>query len=218
MDFNEVYQKERATRKFTNRKVNENVLRQIIKEAQHSPSLLNSQPWKVYAVMGDQLDKLRKEYRAKVEEGAEPNEDFATMLSLEWDIFPSQNMATMGASQSYFFNKKLDLFNEANNSMFNAPVVVYLTIPVQSPAWSVFDLGIFAQSLMLIALNRGIATMPAHSLVSYPDLVRKYAGIPEDEMVGMAIGLGYPDKTAEVNDPKYFPDRLPLDGIYKLSK
>lgn len=218
MDFNEVYQKERATRKFTNRKVNENVLRQIIKEAQHSPSLLNSQPWKVYAVMGDQLDKLRKEYRAKVEEGAEPNEDFATMLSLEWDIFPSQNMATMGASQSYFFNKKLDLFNEANNSMFNAPVVVYLTIPMQSPAWSVFDLGIFAQSLMLIALNRGIATMPAHSLVSYPDLVRKYVGIPEDEMVGMAIGLGYPDKTAEVNDPKYFPDRLPLDGIYKLSK
>lgn len=218
MDFNEVYQKERATRKFTNRKVNENVLRQIIKEAQHSPSLLNSQPWKVYAVMGDQLDKLRKEYRAKVEEGAEPNEDFATMLSLEWDIFPSQNMATMGASQSYFFNKKLDLFNEANNSMFNAPVVVYLTIPMQSPAWSVFDLGIFAQSLMLIALNRGIATMPAHSLVSYPDLVRKYVGIPKDEMVGMAIGLGYPDKTAEVNDPKYFPDRLPLDGIYKLSK
>ncbi|CCI87475.1 nitroreductase [Lactobacillus gigeriorum] len=218
MDFNEVYQKERATRKFTNRKVNENVLRQIIKEAQHFPSLLNSQPWKVYAVMGDQLDKLRKEYRAKVEEGAEPNEDFATMLSLEWDIFPSQNMATMGASQSYFFNKKLDLFNEANNSMFNAPVVVYLTIPMQSPAWSVFDLGIFAQSLMLIALNRGIATMPAHSLVSYPDLVRKYASIPEDEMVGMAIGLGYPDKTAEVNDPKYFPDRLPLDGIYKLSK
>ena len=218
MDFNEVYQKERATRKFTNRKVNENVLRQIIKEAQHSPSLLNSQPWKVYAVMGDQLDKLRKEYRAKVEEGAEPNEDFATMLSLEWDIFPSQNMATMGASQSYFFNKKLDLFNEANNSMFNAPVVVYLTIPVQSPAWSVFDLGIFAQSLMLIALNHGIATMPAHSLVSYPDLVRKYAGIPDDEMVGMAIGLGYPDKTAEVNDPKYYPDRLPLDGIYKLSK
>ena len=218
MDFKDVLASEHATRKFTDQRVSEKTVIKVIEEAQRTPSLLNSQPWRIYVAEGEVAKAIRKDYEEKFLAHEEPHEDFATMLSLEWDIFPSQNMATMGASQSYFFNKKLDLFNEANNSMFNAPVVVYLTIPVQSPAWSVFDLGIFAQSLMLIALNRGIATMPAHSLVSYPDLVRKYAGIPDDEMVGMAIGLGYPDKTAEVNDPKYFPDRLPLDGIYKLSK
>ena len=53
MDFDEVFKKERVTRKFTNRKVNERLLAKIVKDAQHSPSLLNSQPWHVYMVTGD---------------------------------------------------------------------------------------------------------------------------------------------------------------------
>jgi len=55
-------------------------------------------------------------------------------------------------------------------------------------------------------------------MVSFPELVRKYAEIPNSEIVGMAIGLGYKDKTAEVNDPKFIPDRLPFEKIYKLVK
>lgn len=218
MDFEQVYKKERVTRKFTNRKVNEKLLEKVIKQALHSPSLLNSQPWRAYVVTGDSLNKLRKEQREKIEAGVDPEEDFASMLSLDWDTFPSQNMATMGASQTYFFRNKLKLFTESNKEMFNAPAIVFLTIPKISPAWSVFDLGIFAQSIMLIAINNGLSVMPAHSLVSYPELVRKHAGIPDTEMVGMAIGLGYPDRSAEVNDPKFFPNRVAFEKIFKLSK
>lgn len=218
MDFEEVYHKERVTRKFTNRRVLERVLEKVIKEAQLSPSLLNSQPCKVYAVTEKSLADLRKAFAQKREAGEKPNEDFADMLSLDWDTFPSQNMAMMGASQTYFFRNKLKLFNDANNDMFNAPLIVFLTIPLKSPAWSVFDLGIFAQSIMLNAINNGLCVMPAHSLVSYPDVVRKYAHIPDDEAVGMAIGLGYKDNSAEVNDPKFFPPRVPFEKIYKISK
>ncbi|MCT6821991.1 MAG: nitroreductase family protein, partial [Lactobacillus apis] len=50
MEFNDVYDQERVTRKFTNRKVNEKLLAKIIKKAQQSPSLLNSQPWKAYVL------------------------------------------------------------------------------------------------------------------------------------------------------------------------
>lgn len=218
MDFEEVYKKERVTRKFTNRKVNEKLLAAIVKKAQHSPSLLNSQPWRAYVVAGDKLSALKEEQKQKIDAGVDPEEDFAAMLSLDWDTFPSQNMATMGASQTYFFRNKLNLFTESNREMFNAPAIIFLTIPKISPAWSVFDLGIFAQSIMLIALDNGLAIMPAHSLVSYPKLVRKYAGIPDSEMVGMAVAVGYPDHGAEVNDPKFFPDRVPFEKIYKFSK
>lgn len=218
MDFEDVYKKERVTRKFTNRKVNEKLLKKVVKEAQHSPSLLNSQPWRAYVITDDALKNFKEEYQKNVDDGIDPEEDFASMLSLEWDTFPSQNMATMGASQTYFFRNKLDLFNKANYDLFNAPALVFLTIPKTSPAWSVFDLGIFAQSLMLVAINNGLAVMPAHSIVSYPDIARKYAGIPENESVGMAIGLGYPDRSAQVNDPKYYPARVPFEKIFKLSK
>ena len=139
MEFEDVYNHERVTRKFTNRKVNEKLLADIIKKAQQSPSLLNSQPWRAYVATGESLAGLKKEARAQIDAGVKPHEDFASMLSLDWDTFPSQNMATMGASQTYFFRNKLDLFTKSNNAMFNAPSVVFLTIPRKSPAWSVFD-------------------------------------------------------------------------------
>lgn len=218
MEFNDVYNQERVTRKFTNRKVNEKLLAKIIERAQQSPSLLNSQPWKVYILAGEALAGLKKEVKKQIDTGVDPHEDFAKMLSLNWESFPSQNLAAVGASQPYFFHNKMDLFEDSNNTMFNAQDVVFLTIPKAPPAWSVYDLGIFSQSIMLLAINEGIAVMPAHSMVSYPELVRKYAEIPNDELVGMAIGLGYKDKSAEVNDPKYIPARLPFKKIYKLIK
>ena len=218
MEFNDVYDQERVTRKFTNRKVNEKLLAKIIKKAQQSPSLLNSQPWKAYVLTGEPLKCLKKDVKKQIDDGAEPHEDFARMQSLQWDAYPSQSMAVVGASQPYFFHNKMDLFKNSNDTMFNAQDVVFLTIPKASPAWSVFDLGIFSQSIMLLAVDEGLAVMPAHSMVSFPELVRKYAEIPNNEIVGMAIGLGYKDKTAEVNDPKFIPDRLPFEKIYKLVK
>lgn len=218
MDFKEVFQKEHVTRKFTNRKVPENAIAEIIKKAQQSPSLLNSQPWRAYVLVGDALEKFKQASIENNDNDIKPDEDFASMLSLDWDVFPSRNMVTMGASQSFFFRNKLQLFSHANKTMFNAPAIIFLTVPKKSPAWSVFDLGIFAQSIMPLAINRGLGIMPAHSMVSYPDLVRKYAKIPEDEAVGMAIAIGYIDKNAEINDPKFIPARVPFDKIYKLTK
>ena len=217
MNFKEVFQNEHVTRKFTNRKVPEKAIAEIVEQAQQSPSLLNSQPWRAYVLMGDALAEFKKAAIENSDNKVKPNEDFASMLSLDWDTFPSSNMATMGASQSFFFRNKLNLFTEANKNMFNAPAIIFLTIPRKSPAWSVFDLGIFAQSIMLLAVNRGLGIMPAHSMVSYPDLVRKYAGIPEDEYVGMAIAVGYIDKNAEINDPVFIPKRVPFNRIYKVS-
>ena len=69
---------------------------------------------------------------------------------------------------------------------------------------------------MLLVINRGLGVMPAHSMVSYPELVREYAQIPDDEAVGMAIAVGYIDKNAEINDPKFIPKRVPFNEIYKV--
>ncbi|CDI57677.1 Nitroreductase [Lactobacillus helveticus CIRM-BIA 951] len=70
---------------------------------------------------------------------------------------------------------------------------------------------------MLLAINRGLGIMPAHSMVSYPDLVRKYAKIPEDEAVGMAIAVGYIDKNAEINDSKFIPARVPFEKNLQIN-
>ena len=216
MEFKDVLTREHATRKFTDQRVSEKTVRKVIEEAQRTPSLLNSQPWRIYVAEGEVAKAIRKEHEEKTLANEEPHEEFDSLLNVEWDTFPSKNMATMSETLDYFLRGEADDFDQAQLKLFNAPVIVFLTIPKQSPAWSIFDLGGFSQTLMLSANNRGLSTMPAHAFVKYPEVIRKYLDIPEDETIGIGIGLGYPNKKATIND--YKSKRVPLDEILKIKK
>lgn len=216
MEFKDVLAREHATRKFTDQRVSEKTVRKVIEEAQRTPSLLNSQPWRIYVAEGEVAKAIRKEHEEKTLVNEEPHEEFDSLLKVEWDTFPSKNMATMSETLDYFLRGETDDFDQAQLKLFNAPVIVFLTIPKQSPAWSIFDLGGFSQTLMLAANNRGLSTMPAHAFVKYPEVIRKYLNIPEDETIGIGIGLGYPNKKATIND--YKSRRVPLDEILKIKK
>lgn len=216
MDFKDVLSREHATRKFTDQRVSEKTVRKVIEEAQRTPSLLNSQPWRIYVAEGEVAKAIRKEHEEKTLANEEPHEEFDSLLNVEWDTFPSKNMATMSETLDYFLRGEADDFDQAQLKLFNAPVIVFLTIPKQSPAWSIFDLGGFSQTLMLSANNRGLSTMPTHAFVKYPEVIRKYLDIPEDETIGIGIGLGYPNKKATIND--YKSKRVPLDEILKIKK
>lgn len=216
MEFKDVLSREHATRKFTDQRVSEKTVRKVIEEAQRTPSLLNSQPWRIYVAEGEVAKAIRKEHEEKTLANEEPHEEFDSLLNVEWDTFPSKNMATMSETLDYFLRGEADDFDQAQLKLFNAPVIVFLTIPKQSPAWSIFDLGGFSQTLMLAANNRGLSTMPAHAFVKYPEVIRKYLDIPEDETIGIGIGLGYPNKKATINN--YKSKRVPLDKILKIKK
>lgn len=216
MEFKDVLTREHATRKFTDQRVSEKTVRKVIEEAQRTPSLLNSQPWRIYVAEGEVAKTIRKEHEEKTLANEEPHEEFDSLLNVEWDTFPSKNMATMSETLDYFLRGEADDFDQAQLKLFNAPVIVFLTIPKQSPAWSIFDLGGFSQTLMLAANNRGLSTIPAHAFVKYPEVIRKYLDIPEDETIGIGIGLGYPNKKATIND--YKSKRVPLDEILKIKK
>lgn len=216
MEFKDVLAREHATRKFTDQRVSEKTVRKVIEEAQRTPSLLNSQPWRIYVAEGEVAKAIRKEHEEKTLANEEPHEEFDSLLKVEWDTFPSKNMATMSETLDYFLRGETDDFDQAQLKLFNDPVIVFLTIPKQSPAWSIFDLGGFSQTLMLAANNRGLSTMPAHAFVKYPEVIRKYLNIPEDETIGIGIGLGYPNKKATIND--YKSKRVPLDEILKIKK
>ncbi|MBD5430296.1 nitroreductase [Lactobacillus sp.] len=216
MDFKDTLDQERATRRFTDEEITEEEIRAIITDAQRSPSLLNSQPWRVYVVQGEAVKKIRAEFKKMIEAGEQPREDFSKIMNVEWDTFPSKNMATMSDTLNYFLRGELEQFSEAQVNLFNAPTLVFMTIPKKSPAWSIFDLGSFSQTLMLSAQSRGINTMPAHAIVKFPDVIRKYVPIPDEESIGMGIGLGYRDKKASING--YRAKRLPVDSILTITK
>ena len=82
--------------------------------------------------------------------------------------------------------------------LYGAPVVLVLTVPKGASQYAMYDLGAFAEQLMLAAADRGISSLVAAMFVAYPDVLRAELPIPEDEAIAIGIGLGYASE-AETN-------------------
>ena len=62
-------------------------------------------------------------------------------------------------------------------------------------SWSILDLGMMAQSVMLAAQDLGVDSAIAVNLVCYPDVLRAELDIPEELLIVIGIALGYADKS-----------------------
>ena len=64
---------------------------------------------------------------------------------------------------------------------------------------SYLDYGMFLQSLMLSAMEEGLATCPQAALAEYPDIIRQTLNYPASKHVVCGIALGYEKLEASVN-------------------
>ena len=67
----------------------------------------------------------------------------------------------------------VDQFGILNQTMFNAPAVIYICMDKILSEWSLYDIGAFSQSIMLAAVEQGLSTIPAITLMLYPDVLRR---------------------------------------------
>lgn len=58
----------------------------------------------------------------------------------------------------------------------------------------------FLQSIMLAAVEEGLATCSQAALGQYPELIKKRLGYPMDHILICGMALGYEDKDAPVNN------------------
>lgn len=214
MDFKEVNQKRYSVRNFLNKEVKNEILTKITEQAQRAPSWANAQPWKVYFAKNETLENIRRNYQNNDAQGMRGESDFFVAHRNEWSSFAQQNMARWNTEFSYFLiNNKLD-FSKAATNLFNAPVVAFLTIGEMNP-WSIYDLGAFGENLMLAATDAGLASLPAYEFVRYPEVLRKNLPIPDTEIIGMGIGLGYLGDQ-QIND--FHSSRVNVDKMMKISE
>ena len=64
---------------------------------------------------------------------------------------------------------------------------------------SVFDLGLFSQSLILTAHAWASGTVLQASVTNYADAIRQFLGIPGTKRLMICISIGYPDESAKLN-------------------
>ena len=87
---------------------------------------------------------------------------------------------------------------------FDAPVSLVLTYEkyLEPAAISQFDLGAFSHAIVLAAWERGLGTVINGQGIMQSDIVRKYAGIPDNQNIMICIAMGYPDQSFVANNVK----------------
>lgn len=184
----------------------------ILESASRTPSWANSQPWQVYVAGGETLERLRAAFLEQTSRGVPGDPDLPTPK--EWPAAVQQRISAMIAGRMAALGESpgdraaRQAFLENNRRFFGAPAVVYLCLERSLTPWSIFDVGMMAQSVMLAAIDRGVDSAPAVNLVIYPALIRAALGIPDELMILMGVALGYRD--AEDPGINYRSSRRPL--------
>ena len=172
-------------------------VRAILEAAARAPSGGNLQPWRVYALAGEPLEALKAAVAANPS-GEKP--DYRVYPADLWEPYRTRRFqcgedlyATIGIPRE---DRDARLRQMAKNGeLFGAPVGIFFCLDrkVGPPQWA--DVGMYMQTVMLLALEHGLDTCPQEYWARYPRAVGKALGLAEDQMLfsGMAMGFRDPD-------------------------
>lgn len=177
------------------------LVREILEAAVRAPSGGNLQPWRVHALTGAPLEALKARVR-----------DNPFGETPEYDVYPANLWeplrtrrfqcgedlyATIGIPRE---DKAARLAQLAKNGeLFGAPVGLFFSLDrkVGPPQWS--DVGMLMQTIMLLAVERGLATCAQEYWARYPQTLAEILNLPADHMIFSGMALGYADEAAPIN-------------------
>ncbi len=201
----------KSVRKFRSDPVPDDVLRSLLTDAARAPSGGNLQPWRIYVITTATMPRF-KEYLA-----SQPPID-----APDYEIYPQgltepyrtnrfeigeQMYATLGIPREDKEGRRRQF--AANNDFFDAPAALFCYVDRQMglPQWS--DLGMFLQTVMLLAVERGLDTCAQEYWSVRHKAVTSFVDAPDNEMLFCGMAIGYADATAPINS--LVSSRMPLD-------
>jgi nitroreductase len=209
-----------SARAFLDRPVPTEQIRRILDRARQAPSGGNLQPWHVYVVAGRPLQALfaRIRERAAAQPQGEPR---------EYDVYPpdlhepyrsrrfkcgEDLYAALGIPRE---DKPARLRQFAKNlQAFGAPMVLYFSIDrgMGRNQWA--HLGMFMQTVMLLAVEEGLHTCPQEAWSAFHQTIGDFIGLPGEQMLYCGMAVGYADLQHPVN--QWRTERAPLEDIARF--
>lgn len=204
MDVEKAVLKRKSVRDFLKSPVSNEILQELLKNAARAPNGGNLQPWKIYILNGEKMDQFLK-FQADWKKPEEPN----------YDIYPKQLKEPYRTSRYELGEQMYELLGISrhdkesrleqvmkNFEFFNAPAAIFCFVDKQMgpPQWS--DLGMFLQTFMLLAQEKGIDTCAQEAWSIKNDSVKEFVNADDDEMLFCAVAIGYQDKNSPINSLK----------------
>ena len=204
MDLKTTLMERKSTRAFLDKEVPMDTINEIIEQSKTAPSGVNTQPWQVAVIQGESKNNLCNKFEKAFRGGVKGSMDYK-YYPVEWRDEYKQRRKECGLMLYSTLNisredkdRKLDQW-ALNYQAFNAPVILLFFIDRSMEKGSFMDYGMFIQSIMLSAVEKGLATCPQAALGEYPDIVRQEFPEYKDKMVLCGLALGYEDKGQIVN-------------------
>ncbi|UWQ23108.1 nitroreductase [Jannaschia sp. W003] len=195
----------RSTRAFSDRAIDAAEVRALLRDAARAPSGGNMQPWQAYLLRRPAIERAADAIRAT---GVAPHRAV-------WDdyryypkrFFGSYDVRRKALGRALYGllgierrdTKRMRQQFERNFDFFGAPVGVLMTIDRRLERGSWIDLGMFVQTVVLLAEARGWGTCVQASFAPYHRALRPVLGMEEEEILVCGVAIGHPDHRDPVN-------------------
>ena len=182
----ETIYKRRSIRKFKDNSPDRKTIETLIDAGRMAPTAINQQEWKFY-VLTDR-EKIKALSKEIIKAGSK---------GLIKEGFKNLKKIFRGG---FHLSQGIDFIREEDPVFHSAPIVIFITAP-RNNEWAGLDIGMCCENMMLAATSMGLATCP----VGFGKFVMQTPGypllnIPDDEIVHIAIAIGYGDETPEMKE------------------
>ncbi|OOB80603.1 MAG: hypothetical protein BEN19_00085 [Epulopiscium sp. Nuni2H_MBin003] len=217
MDIKTAIETRKSTRGFIDKQIPTEILEDILTTAFRSPSSTNVQPWYVHVVRGEVLDHIKDANDKLFNDGIDVDvpEPPLTAIHKQRRIGLAKDLFRLLEIKREEIDKRT-AWQAQNNRLFEAPCAMILTIDKDffENKYGVFNAGLLAQSICLAAMQHGVSTCITEQGSSYHSVIKDYLDIGDDEVILVAIVLGYEDPDFAAN--KLVSQRAPLEEVAKF--
>jgi nitroreductase len=217
MDILDALRQRKSIRGYKSDPAPQSVIREILEISCLAPSAMNTQPWEFVVVTGEPLRKIKEGNVQKLNAGEIPQPECPVagwandsiyrvrQVDLARHIFQIMNIHRED-------KVKRAAWLERGFRYFDAPTAIIICVDNSlSESGPLIDVGAVMQNICLAALPFGLGTCIHDQGIMYPDVVKRYASIPDSKRLVVAISLGYPDEENIVNS--ITSTREPVDSL-----
>ena len=216
MESEDVIRGRRSIRAYTTEPVADDLVRDILDQARWAPSSQNTQPWRVWVLTGDALERFKAAFKVAVAREEAETPDLAWSPPEDWPAaFPARVAENLERRVQALEASGEDPGPAASLARmadcFGAPVLLVVGFEGALAPAAAYDVGSFVQTVCLAAHDRGLGTCQCATLTGYPGLLRDLLPGAHGARLVVAVTLGWPDREAPINI--YRRPRAPLEEL-----
>jgi len=172
----------------------------LLEQSAKAASGGNLQPWRVIALTGEPLSQLIA--KTKISKGCpQAGMSYPPSLFEPYRTRRYKNGEMLYQALNIGRDDKAARLEQwrKNGDFFAAPVGIFIAIEQRMGYAQWVDLGIYLQSLMLLACENGLATCAQGYWRDHNTQIVETLELPAGYKIAFGIALGFEDKTAPVN-------------------